>query len=530
MTDLTNNFPSWGETGEFPSAGFFYEGGDQVNEKHLDALWNGINVQFDEFIEGIEERVEDLSGDLILDSGLAVSQGGGTREVDITASSAGAYVNGQQTGSTSSATLTLTANGSGSTRTDSIWVNTNGQTGKSEGTTVVSDTRHKIAEVDVSTGDTITAVRDTGRHYADHAAAEESTEVAPTGGSVWYDTDDDTFNGYIDGQFRALAPLDGSQNFTGLQTFEDIVQISQPENNDFFRITDTTNGNDFEFTVFPGGDLRFTRNNNGLLSFNASNDVVLFNNLISLGGETIWDESNNYVPASSVQDVWVNSSGDTMTGDLDMGDNQVLNSSLLNVNMDDGSQALEIDGEADGTGSVNLRMYGDFGLTITDHANGDIAGFRPNGTFEMEGGGIFMNDGPINGDAGGIGFASPDLTINSNNNIVLEDQTEVNAKLNGVNATFQDDTIGGEALIEVINAGDTTSDNDAFFQADFSGTGEAGLRIAKEGALQWSLQSGDFVGGNFVLRDVTNSTNVWEVTKLDGDMNIAGELTENASL
>jgi hypothetical protein len=39
---ITDRFPLWGEDGELPPDGFFYEGGDQVNEKHLDALWNGI--------------------------------------------------------------------------------------------------------------------------------------------------------------------------------------------------------------------------------------------------------------------------------------------------------------------------------------------------------------------------------------------------------------------------------------------------------------------------------------------------------
>jgi hypothetical protein len=39
---IKNRFPTWGEEGEFPPDGFFYSGGDQVNEKHLDALWYNI--------------------------------------------------------------------------------------------------------------------------------------------------------------------------------------------------------------------------------------------------------------------------------------------------------------------------------------------------------------------------------------------------------------------------------------------------------------------------------------------------------
>lgn len=58
--NITERFPSWGETGEFPAAGFFYEGGDQVNEKHLDALWNGVN--------GLEEDVQAALNDIDSDS------------------------------------------------------------------------------------------------------------------------------------------------------------------------------------------------------------------------------------------------------------------------------------------------------------------------------------------------------------------------------------------------------------------------------------------------------------------------------
>lgn len=47
---LTDRFPSWGETGTLPAAGFFYEGGDQVNEKHLDALWHNLDQFEDEVI------------------------------------------------------------------------------------------------------------------------------------------------------------------------------------------------------------------------------------------------------------------------------------------------------------------------------------------------------------------------------------------------------------------------------------------------------------------------------------------------
>lgn len=53
---ITERFPSWGEAGEFPADGFFYDGGDQVNEKHLDALWNGV--------DGLEEDIQAALNDI----------------------------------------------------------------------------------------------------------------------------------------------------------------------------------------------------------------------------------------------------------------------------------------------------------------------------------------------------------------------------------------------------------------------------------------------------------------------------------
>jgi microcystin-dependent protein len=56
---ITDRFPNWGEAGEFPQVGFFYEGGDQVNEKHLDALWNGLN----NFEGEVQAALNDIDSD-----------------------------------------------------------------------------------------------------------------------------------------------------------------------------------------------------------------------------------------------------------------------------------------------------------------------------------------------------------------------------------------------------------------------------------------------------------------------------------
>lgn len=186
MADLYNEFPSWGEGGEYPQSGFFYEGGDQVNEKHMDALWNGVEEHIDNLNTAIRDRVRKISGDVVLDQGLVASEGSGTREVDVTASSEGAFVDGQFSGSTSAKTLTHTANGGSSTRTDVVWVNADGNVGKTEGTDTPASDRMKIAEVDVATDDTISDVRNYARDHRFLIASEETPESAEPG-DLWHD-------------------------------------------------------------------------------------------------------------------------------------------------------------------------------------------------------------------------------------------------------------------------------------------------------------------------------------------------------
>jgi hypothetical protein len=58
--NITDRFPNWGETGESPPDGFFYDGQDQVNEKHLDYLWNSV--------KGLEDDVQSALNDIDNDS------------------------------------------------------------------------------------------------------------------------------------------------------------------------------------------------------------------------------------------------------------------------------------------------------------------------------------------------------------------------------------------------------------------------------------------------------------------------------
>lgn len=82
---ITDRFPDWGETGSLPAAGFSYSGGDQVNEKHFDALWHNLDLFEDEVVsqaivkDGSKAMAADLDmgingitnigGDLVDDDG-----------------------------------------------------------------------------------------------------------------------------------------------------------------------------------------------------------------------------------------------------------------------------------------------------------------------------------------------------------------------------------------------------------------------------------------------------------------------------
>lgn len=60
--NISDRFPLWGEDGEFPQDGFFYKSGDQVNEKHLDALWNGLQEQESEIQSALGDIDSDKDG------------------------------------------------------------------------------------------------------------------------------------------------------------------------------------------------------------------------------------------------------------------------------------------------------------------------------------------------------------------------------------------------------------------------------------------------------------------------------------
>jgi hypothetical protein len=206
MSDLYNDFPNWGESGEYPPNGFFYEGGDQVNEKHLDALWDGIDDHITNLNDAIRDRVLDLHGNVVLDTGLDASQGGGTLEVDVTASD-GAYVDGQRVDGIIASTTTHSANSSGSQRTDVVYLTTNGSVEKNENTNSAPSGTLKIAEVDVATNDTIAAIRNYARDHADHVATE--TEPSnPEVGDLWLDESTDVLKVYVAGSWESLLKTD----------------------------------------------------------------------------------------------------------------------------------------------------------------------------------------------------------------------------------------------------------------------------------------------------------------------------------
>ena len=63
---VTNRFPLWGREGEIPDDGFEYKGGDQVNEKHLNYLWDKIQKQTDDFItktDALQNQIDNHEDD-----------------------------------------------------------------------------------------------------------------------------------------------------------------------------------------------------------------------------------------------------------------------------------------------------------------------------------------------------------------------------------------------------------------------------------------------------------------------------------
>lgn len=77
---ITDRFPTWGDTGEQPSSGFQYSGGDQVNEKHLDYLWDALH----KFQEDIKSEFNSLVSDADFNDHSARHEQGGADTVDAT--------------------------------------------------------------------------------------------------------------------------------------------------------------------------------------------------------------------------------------------------------------------------------------------------------------------------------------------------------------------------------------------------------------------------------------------------------------
>jgi len=71
---IQDRFPTWGEAGESPPDGFFYTGGDQVNEKHLDYLWDNLDALRDDANAALTDI--DSNSDGVVDEADALTSGG----------------------------------------------------------------------------------------------------------------------------------------------------------------------------------------------------------------------------------------------------------------------------------------------------------------------------------------------------------------------------------------------------------------------------------------------------------------------
>ncbi|UBF23181.1 hypothetical protein M1M34_gp030 [Haloarcula tailed virus 2] len=336
MTDLTNVWPSWGQNGELPPVGFFYEGGDRVNEKHLDALWDSLHDEWNELIAGITNRVSDLHGNVALNSGLVASDGGST-DVNISASTAGAYVDGQKLDSVSADTVSLAADGTA--RTDTIQLAANGTLTANYNSTSADANKMKIAEVDVTVGNDISAIRQHTNRLTDIRAQEAEPSAPATGSGIWYDSDAGKYKVYDSG----WGPL-ATESWTNTNFYDK----SEADGRYVNETGDTMSG-----TLDLGG------------------------NDLESGSTTIWDESASYIPQGRLQNDNVTVAGNSVSlggstginfgdlgGSLNLGGDKIFNVDAIELNNIEFSElnANELgydqsDGLAYDDGSTTVRFY-----------------------------------------------------------------------------------------------------------------------------------------------------------------------------
>jgi len=59
---ISDLFPPWGDSGERPPDNFQYDGGDQVNEKHLDYLWTQVGALENDVRDALDDIDDDKDG------------------------------------------------------------------------------------------------------------------------------------------------------------------------------------------------------------------------------------------------------------------------------------------------------------------------------------------------------------------------------------------------------------------------------------------------------------------------------------
>jgi len=270
MSDLYNEFPSWGETGEYPPGGFFYEGGDQVNEKHLDALWNGVEKHVTNLNDAISDRVADIEGDLVLDSGLVASLGNASREVDVTATAL-AYVGGERVTNVSSDTVTVSS--TSSSRKDVVYLSQNGSIEVDEGTTSAPAEALKIAEVDVDVISGIVSVDNYAQDCRFHTASENNDSTR--NGDLWYDITNGRIKVQQNGGFQRLLTEQNDITITTGDGLDGGVSNISLEDPSMLLSVDVSD--------FAGSGIQDDGSNNLEL---VSDTVTVAGNTVSLGGST----------------------------------------------------------------------------------------------------------------------------------------------------------------------------------------------------------------------------------------------------
>lgn len=243
MSELVNNYPTHGDEGQKPPDGVQWDGGDQYEAPYVDWLWSQQSKDRDYTNSRLRERTRDLHGNRVFGGGVVTGASTGSTDISVSAVSGG-YVDGEKVGAVGSKTFSLSSNSTSSTRTDSVYLNREGQISTTQGSSPPTGSM-VLAEVDVAPDNTVAEIRNTGvRHNDTGSVGTFPNDDSSTAGDTLYERPTKEL-GVYDGQlgYRHLLFADGRTGRRGDQDYggHDLQNVHT--------VTD-----DDANTIYDGGD------------------------------------------------------------------------------------------------------------------------------------------------------------------------------------------------------------------------------------------------------------------------------------